>query len=218
MASSQLTSRSTSTCRGSACATRPTLARSATARPSCAGCCRRFSVSRTAASWPRPGADAVLEPSDGRARHPPGRADEAPGADVLPAEFLATPATLLRKVVWWRLSGRHPHQPWFDFYPFIENAHSQFADRRRQLLETRVRTGAAPKEQATGDAFVSGQSAVSIAGPWAIAVYGDRLKWGAVPVLTKQGMPVGSIHTFLRREIDRHVLQLQKPWDCPTLR
>ena len=29
---------------------------------------------------------------------------------------------------------------------------------------------------------------MAIVGPWAIAVYGDKVKWGAVPVPTKDGM------------------------------
>jgi multiple sugar transport system substrate-binding protein len=54
----------------------------------------------------------------------------------------------------------------------------------------------APKEAAQGDAFATAQSAMAIVGPWAIAVYGDKVKWGAAPVPTKYGMDASSVHTF----------------------
>jgi len=33
-------------------------------------------------------------------------------------------------------------------------------------------------------------------GPWAIAVYGGKVEWGAVPVPTKDGMDPKDVHTF----------------------
>jgi multiple sugar transport system substrate-binding protein len=56
--------------------------------------------------------------------------------------------------------------------------------------------GYAPKEAATGDAFGEQKSAMSVVGPWAIAVYGDKVDWGVVPVPTKQGMDPGEVYTF----------------------
>jgi multiple sugar transport system substrate-binding protein len=37
---------------------------------------------------------------------------------------------------------------------------------------------------------------MAIVGPWAIAVYGDKVKWGAVPVPTSAGMSAEETHTF----------------------
>lgn len=130
------------------------------------------------------------------------------------AEFLATSATLVSKggVVAgiWPSPTSEFYQPWFDFYPLfvaqtngkglVDAGQPQFADADGLAVANFWRQmyaqGLSPKEQATGDAFVSGQAAMAIAGPWAIAVYGDKLNWGVVPVPTKDGMPVNGIHTF----------------------
>jgi multiple sugar transport system substrate-binding protein len=130
------------------------------------------------------------------------------------AEFLTTAATLVSKggvvAAIWPSPTSEFYQPWFDFYPLfvaqtngkrlIENGQPQFSDADGiavgNFWKQMYAQGLSPKEQATGDAFVSGQSAMSIAGPWAIAVYGDKLNWGVVPVPTKDGMPAGSVHTF----------------------
>ena len=37
---------------------------------------------------------------------------------------------------------------------------------------------------------------MAIVGPWAIAVYGDKVKWGAVPVPTKDGKDAKDTFTF----------------------
>ena len=56
--------------------------------------------------------------------------------------------------------------------------------------------GLAGKETVQGDAFASKVAAMSIVGPWAVAVYKGKVNWGAVPVPTSTGMPIGDIHTF----------------------
>ncbi|SEP77666.1 extracellular solute-binding protein [Microlunatus flavus] len=56
--------------------------------------------------------------------------------------------------------------------------------------------GLAGKEAVQGDAFASKVAAMSIVGPWAVAVYKGKVNWGAVPVPTSTGMPIGDIHTF----------------------
>jgi multiple sugar transport system substrate-binding protein len=56
--------------------------------------------------------------------------------------------------------------------------------------------GLAGKEQYQGDAFADGKSAMAIVGPWAIAYYGDKVKWGSVPVPTKDGVPADKTYTF----------------------
>ncbi|MFF1633912.1 ABC transporter substrate-binding protein [Leifsonia sp. NPDC058248] len=56
--------------------------------------------------------------------------------------------------------------------------------------------GLAGKEQYQGDAFADGKAAMAIVGPWAIAFYGDKVKWGSVPVPTKNGMTADQTFTF----------------------
>jgi multiple sugar transport system substrate-binding protein len=56
--------------------------------------------------------------------------------------------------------------------------------------------GLSPQEPYNGDAFADGESAMSIVGPWAIAVYGEDVDWGVVPVPTAEGTPPEEISTF----------------------
>jgi len=130
------------------------------------------------------------------------------------AEFLTTSAALVSKggvtAAIWPSPTSEFYQPWFDFYPLfvaqtngkllVDKGQPQFADADGLAVANFWRQmyaqGLSPKEQATGDAFVSGQAGMAIAGPWAIAVYGAKLNWGVVPVPTREGMPASSIHTF----------------------
>ena len=54
----------------------------------------------------------------------------------------------------------------------------------------------APNEKYNGDSFADGKAAMAIVGPWAIAVYGDKVDWGVAPVPTSGGKPAGDIQTF----------------------
>jgi multiple sugar transport system substrate-binding protein len=56
--------------------------------------------------------------------------------------------------------------------------------------------GLAGKEQVQGDAFASKVSAMSIVGPWAIAVYKGKVNWGSVPVPTSKGVAANQTFTF----------------------
>ncbi|MFF1875603.1 ABC transporter substrate-binding protein, partial [Kitasatospora herbaricolor] len=56
--------------------------------------------------------------------------------------------------------------------------------------------GLAGNEQYQGDAFADGKAAMAIVGPWAIAYYGDKVKWGSVPVPTKDGTTPDKTYTF----------------------
>jgi multiple sugar transport system substrate-binding protein len=101
-------------------------------------------------------------------------------------------------------------QSWFDFYPLylaetdgkqlVQDKKSTFNTPEGQKVAAFWKTlydeGLAPKEQYTGDSFADGKAAMAIVGPWAIAVYGDKVKWGAVPVPTSTGKPAGQIKTF----------------------
>ncbi|NJC70607.1 extracellular solute-binding protein [Planosporangium thailandense] len=101
-------------------------------------------------------------------------------------------------------------QSWFDFYPLfaaetggkqlVSGGKAQFdtaeGQRVAQFWKTVYDEGLAPKEKYNGDSFGEGKSAMAIVGPWAIAAYGDKIKWGAVPVPTSTGKPAGEIKTF----------------------
>lgn len=101
-------------------------------------------------------------------------------------------------------------QSWFDFYPLfaaetdgkqlVEDGKAQFntpeGQRVAEFWRTLYAEGLAPKEKYNGDSFADGKAAMAIVGPWAIAVYGDKVKWGAAPVPTSTGKPASEIKTF----------------------
>jgi multiple sugar transport system substrate-binding protein len=101
-------------------------------------------------------------------------------------------------------------QSWFDFYPLfaaesggkqlVQNGKAQFNSPEGQKVASFWKTlydeGLAPKEQYTGDSFADKKAAMAIVGPWAISVYGSKVKWGAVPVPTSTGKPADQIKTF----------------------
>ena len=73
--------------------------------------------------------------------------------------------------------------------------------------------GLSPQEKYSADSFADGKAAMAIVGPWAIAVYGDSVNWGAVPVPTSAGTaPGGDLHV-LRRQEHRPLLGLREPED-----
>ena len=101
-------------------------------------------------------------------------------------------------------------QSWFDFYPLyaaesggkqtIENGKATFDDQAGKdvwnFWAQMYKNGYAPKEAYSGDAFADKKAAMAVVGPWAIAVYKNKVNWGVVPVPTKNGMPAGQVHTF----------------------
>ena len=101
-------------------------------------------------------------------------------------------------------------QSWFDFYPLfaaetdgkqlVQDNKAQFNSPEGQKVAAFWKTlydeGLAPKEQYNGDSFGDKKAAMAIVGPWAIAVYGSKVKWGAVPVPTSTGKPAEQIKTF----------------------
>ena len=101
-------------------------------------------------------------------------------------------------------------QPWFDFYPLyaaesggkqlVEDGKSTFAGEEGQRVaefwKTLYAEGLAPREAYNGDAFGDQKSAMAIVGPWAIAVYGEKVDWGAAPVPTSDGKPADEVQTF----------------------
>ena len=128
-------------------------------------------------------------------------------------EFLATAKTLVAKggvkAAIWPSPASEFFQPWFDFYPLfiaqtgkqlVENGEPQFAGPEgvavgefwRQLYDQ----GLAQRELYNGDAFADKKAAMAIVGPWAIAVYGEKVKWGVVPIPTKDGKDPSQVQTF----------------------
>jgi len=101
-------------------------------------------------------------------------------------------------------------QPNFDFLPLyaaqtggkgmIENGKSTLTSPEAievaNFWKSVYSAGLAGKEQYQGDAFADGKSAMAIVGPWAIAYYGDKVKWGSVPVPTKDGVSADKTFTF----------------------
>jgi multiple sugar transport system substrate-binding protein len=130
------------------------------------------------------------------------------------AEFLKTAKTLVAKggvkAAIWPAPTSEFFQSWFDFYPLyiaqsggkqlVENGKSTFADASGSAVagfwSQLYRQHLAPNEKYNGDSFADQKAAMAIVGPWAIAVYGGKIAWGAVPVPTKDGMDAKSVHTF----------------------
>ncbi|MCA1480885.1 extracellular solute-binding protein, partial [Bradyrhizobium sp. NBAIM08] len=128
-------------------------------------------------------------------------------------EFLATAQTLVdsggvQAAIWPSPAGEF-FQPWFDFYPLyiaqsglplVADGQATFASEDgfavaafwRSLYDAEL----VPREAYTADAFADGVSAMSIVGPWAIAVYGEDVDWGVVPVPTAEATPAEEIQTF----------------------
>ena len=127
-------------------------------------------------------------------------------------EFTATAQTLVDSGVQaaiWPNPGSQFFQPWFDFYPLyiaqsglplVADGQATFAtddgfavaDFWRGLYDAEL----VPREEYTGDSFKDGAAAMAIVGPWAIAVYGDSVDWGVVPVPTAAATPADEIQTF----------------------
>jgi multiple sugar transport system substrate-binding protein len=129
-------------------------------------------------------------------------------------EFLATSKKVVdsgaAQAAIWPAPTSEFFQSWFDFYPLyaaetggtqlIEDGKATFDSEAGKAVAdfwaTLYSDGLAPKEAASGDAFADGKSAMSVVGPWAIAVYGDAVNWGVAPVPTATGKSPDEIYTF----------------------
>ena len=101
-------------------------------------------------------------------------------------------------------------QSWFDFYPLyaaetggqqiVEDGEATFDSEAgtavAEVWKTMYDEGLAQKEVYNGDAFADQKAAMAIVGPWAIAVYGETLDWGAAPVPTSSGTAPEDTYTF----------------------
>ncbi|MGN6574220.1 MAG: extracellular solute-binding protein [Nocardioides sp.] len=129
-------------------------------------------------------------------------------------EFLATSKKIVdsgaAQAAIWPAPTSEFFQSWFDFYPLyaaqsggkqlVEDGMATFNDETGQAVADfwaqMYADGLAPKEKYNGDSFGDQKAAMAIVGPWAIAVYGKDINWGAVPVPTQDGMDPSEVHTF----------------------
>jgi multiple sugar transport system substrate-binding protein len=128
-------------------------------------------------------------------------------------DFLATAKTLVDKggvkAAIWPAPSSEFFQSWFDFYPlFIAETGKQLVvDGQPQFNSPEgvavgefwkqlYKDGLAQKEMYNGDAFGAQKTAMAIVGPWAIAVYGDKVDWGVAPLPTSSGKDPSQIQTF----------------------
>ena len=129
-------------------------------------------------------------------------------------EFLATSKKIVDSKVAqaaiWPAPSSEFFQSWFDFYPLyaaesggkqiVEDGKATFDDQAGKdvwnFWAQMYKNGYAPKEKYNGDSFADKKAAMAVVGPWAIAVYGDSVNWGVVPVPTKDGMDASQVNTF----------------------
>jgi len=129
-------------------------------------------------------------------------------------EFLATSEKVVSSGVAeaaiWPAPTSEFFQSWFDFYPLyaaetggtqlVEDAKATFDSPEGQAVaefwKTMYDKGYAQKEEYNGDSFADAKAAMSIVGPWAIAVYGDKINWGVAPVPTSGGTAPEKTYTF----------------------
>ncbi|MFE0631287.1 extracellular solute-binding protein [Streptomyces sp. NPDC058864] len=118
-------------------------------------------------------------------------------------DFLTTSRALVKggaHAAIWPAPTSEFYQSWFDFYPLfaaqtgkqlVEDGKARFASpdgiKAAEFWKTMYADHLAPNEQYNGDSFADGKAAMAIVGPWAVSVYGDKVKWGAVPVPTATG-------------------------------
>ncbi|MGI8575866.1 MAG: extracellular solute-binding protein [Egibacteraceae bacterium] len=100
-------------------------------------------------------------------------------------------------------------QSWFDFYPvfaaetggeqLVVDGEAQFDSEAgiavAEFWASLYEEGLALQEEAQGDSFAKGVSAMNAAGPWAVDVYTD-VNWGVVPPPTSDGTPDDETYTF----------------------
>lgn len=127
-------------------------------------------------------------------------------------EFLQTSKTIDSKLgiaPIWPSADQTFYQAWFDYYPtfiaasggdqLVENGKAQFDSATGievgEFWRSMYDAGLIPQESPQIDAFAEEKSAMSMVGPWAVAVYTD-LDWDVVPVPTPDGMSPEEIYTF----------------------
>jgi multiple sugar transport system substrate-binding protein len=109
-------------------------------------------------------------------------------------QFQQTAKTLVGKggvkAAIWPAPTSEFFQSWFDFYPLfiaqtgmqlVQDGQPQFNSPAGvavgEFWKQLYADGLAQKEQYQGDAFADQKAAMAIVGPWAIAVYGNKVDW-----------------------------------------
>ena len=122
----------------------------------------------------------------------------------------------------WPAPSSEFFQSWFDFYPLyaaetggtqlVEDGKATFDSPEGQAVaefwKTMYDEGYSQNEEYNGDSFADGKAAMAIVGPWAIAVYGEDIKWGAAPVPTSGGTSPEETYTFSDAKNVAHLLRL----------
>lgn len=129
-------------------------------------------------------------------------------------EFLATSAKIMdsgaAEAAIWPAPTSEFFQSWFDFYPLyaaetggtqlVEDNKATFDSPEGQAVanfwKSMYDNGYAQKEKYNGDSFGDAKAAMSIVGPWAIAVYGEKINWGVAPVPTSAGTAPEETYSF----------------------
>lgn len=129
-------------------------------------------------------------------------------------EFLATSRKIVSsgaaKVAIWPAPSSEFFQSWFDFYPLyaaetggkqlVQDGKATFNDEAgtkvMDFWATMYKEKLASQEKYTADSFADQKAAMAVVGPWAVAVYGDKVKWGVAPVPTSTGKPASETYTF----------------------
>ncbi|MBA2573450.1 MAG: extracellular solute-binding protein [Nocardioidaceae bacterium] len=129
-------------------------------------------------------------------------------------EFLATSQKVVdsgaAEAAIWPAPTSEFFQSWFDFYPLfaaesggqqlVEDGKATFDSEAGESVAnfwaTLYAEGLSQKEAYNGDSFADKKAAMSVVGPWAVAVYGDAVNWGVAPVPTSSGMSPEEIYTF----------------------
>ena len=129
-------------------------------------------------------------------------------------DFLATSDKIVSsgaaKAAIWPAPSSEFFQSWFDFYPLyaaatggqqlVEDDKATFDTEEGQgvanFWATMYQKGYAQQEAYNGDSFADGKAAMAIVGPWAVAVYGDKVNWGVAPVPTADGTSPDDTWTF----------------------
>ena len=130
------------------------------------------------------------------------------------ADFLATAKTLVDKKVAKYAINPAPtsefFQSQFDFLPLyaaetggkglITDGKATFNDASgvevANFWKSLYSQGLSGKEKLQGDPFADQRAAMAIVGPWAVAVYQDKVNWGVVPVPTSKGISADETWSF----------------------
>ncbi len=129
-------------------------------------------------------------------------------------EFLATSDKIVSsgaaEAAIWPAPSSEFFQSWFDFYPLyaaetggtqlVEDGKATFDSEQGKAVAdfwaTMYSEGLSQQEKYSADSFADQKAGMAIVGPWAVAVYGDKINWGVAPVPTSAGTSPEETYTF----------------------